>query len=280
MRAKVLTRLASYGLLALLSTYVLAPIGYMALVSLEPEYAIEGGSLLPHHWQPQNYLLMWQTVNLGRYLANSLLVSTLTGGMASILGLGAAYVVSRFRFALRGAFTLSLLATQMFPSVLILLPVYVIFASAQNLLGITIIGTYGGLVLTYMTLALPFAILMLSNYLRGIGMEVEEAALIDGASRKDILLRMILPLASPGMVVAFIFSFLFSWNDVLFASVLTTPSTRTLAVGLQSYVADNNAVLWNQLMGASLVSAVPSVVLFLLVQGYIVHGLTQGSVKG
>ena len=121
------------------------------------------------------------------------------------------------------------------------------------------------------------------SYFRGLPTELEEAGLVDGCSRAQVLAHIVLPLAVPAVVVTLIFAFLLAWNEVLFASVLTNDATRTLGIGLQGYLASGEAggqVYWNQLMGASLVSSIPAVVLFLAVQRFIVQGLTHGAVRG
>jgi len=259
--------------------FVLLPVLYMVLVSLQDSVSA-GTVLVPKsiHWQ--TFGEMWSTVDLGLYLRNSLAIATLTGVCASVLALGAAYVVARFRFRFRTAFRISLLATQAVPGVLLLLPLFVIYVVIQHTLAIHIVGSYFGVVLTYLTFALPFAIWMLSVYVASLPKEIEEQALVDGAHRYEVLRYVTFPLAVPGLVVTFIFSFLLAWNDVLFASVLTSPSTRTIGVGLQNYIADNTLPLWNQLMAASIISAVPAVILFMIVQKWIVAGLAAGSTKG
>jgi len=266
---------AAMGYLA----FVLLPVLYMVLVSLQDSVSA-GTVLVPKsiHWQ--TFGEMWSTVDLGLYLRNSLAIATLTGVCASVLALGAAYVVARFRFRFRTAFRISLLATQAVPGVLLLLPLFVIYVVIQHTLAIHIVGSYFGVVLTYLTFALPFAIWMLSVYVASLPKEIEEQALVDGAHRYEVLRYVTFPLAVPGLVVTFIFSFLLAWNDVLFASVLTSPSTRTIGVGLQNYIADNTLPLWNQLMAASIISAVPAVILFMIVQKWIVAGLAAGSTKG
>ncbi|HYW27360.1 MAG TPA: carbohydrate ABC transporter permease [Terriglobales bacterium] len=261
------------------AAFVLLPVVYMVLVSLQ-DAVTAGDVVVPRRLHWQTFLEMWRTVDLGVYLRNSLLIAALTGVFASVLALGAGYVVARFRFRFRNAFRVSLLATHTVPGVLLLLPLFVIYVIVQHALSIRIVGSYFGVVLTYMTFALPFSIWMLSVYIASLPVEIEEQALVDGANRFEVLRYVTFPLAVPGMVVTFVFSFLLAWNDVLFASVLTSPATRTVAVGLQSYLAENQLPLWNQLMAASIVSAVPAIVLFMIVQRWIVAGLASGSLKG
>jgi len=262
------------------SLFVLAPLVYMVLVSLQPT-ASAGTELIPNVWQWHNYVDIWQAVSLATYLRNSLIISVATGACASIIALGAAYVVARFRFRFRGLFRTSLLASLTVPGILLLLPLFVIFVIIFRATHIQLVGTYYGVVITYMAFALPFAIWMLNVYVLSLPVDLEEQAMVDGATRLQVLRWITFPLVLPGLVVTFIFSFLLAWNDVLFASVLTSPTTRTLGVGLQYFLSESYALpKWNQLMAASIVSAVPAVVLFLFVQRYIVTGLASGSVKG
>lgn len=261
--------------------FVLAPFFYMGLVALQTDSGAGSGDFLPAQPQWVNFTRIWQTVDLGLYLRNSLIVSTSTGAVASLLALGAAYVVARFRFPFRNVFRISLLATQTVPGILLLLPLFVIYIIIQHSIELRIVGTYWGLVLTYMTFALPFAIWLLSVYVKSLPVELEEQAMVDGANRFQVIRHVTLPLAIPGIVVTFVFSFLLAWNDILFASVLTNPDTKTLGPGLQYYVSDSFSIpYWNLLMAASLVVAVPAMILFLVVQRYIVAGLAAGSLKG
>lgn len=175
-----------------------------------------------------------------------------------------------------------MIGLQSLPGTLLLLPVFVVFASAGNYLGITVIGTSWGLFLAYLTFALPFAIWVMVTYLRGLPKELEEAARIDGASSVGVLFRIIFPLSWPGLVVAGVFSFLLGWNDVLFASVLTRPNTQTVAVVLQVFGSSSEGgalPLYGQMMAASLVCAAPVVILYLIFQRFLVGGLTAGGVK-
>lgn len=270
------------GILAF-ACLILAPLGYMIIVSLTPDSQVGGGAIFPTHVAWGNYVRMWGTINLARDIGNSLLISASTGVMATLVAMGAAYVTARFRFPGRRFFLLSLATFQTIPGVMLLLPLFAIIVVLQTALRVTLIGTYFTVIMTYLTFALPFASWLLVSYLAAIPMELEEAALVDGAGRLQVVRHIVLPLAVPGMVVTFVFSFLLAWGDVLFASVLTNQSTRTLAVGLQAYVSAGETggdVYWGQLMAASLASGLPIVVIFLLLQRYIIGGLTGGALKG
>jgi disaccharide transport ATP-binding protein len=195
-----------------------------------------------------------------------------------IIAVFASYAVSRYRFHGRTLFTTTILSTQMFPGVLFLLPLFIIFVNINTAFGIQLVGTRGGLILTYLTFSLPFSIWMLSGYFNGIPRELDDAAKVDGCSPLGALIRVILPAARPGLVAVAIYSFMTAWGEVLFASVMTTDANRTLAVGLRLY-STQTAVYWNQIMAASLAVSVPVVIAFLILQKSFVAGLTAGSVK-
>jgi ABC-type glycerol-3-phosphate transport system permease component len=259
------------------------PIAFMLLLSVTPDPEIGTGSLIPSHWAFDNYARMWSTVNLGRGLANSLVICGISSTVAVVFAVGAAYVLSRFDFRGRFPYLYSLIALQSVPHVMLLLPLFVLFSSIRTALPFRLIGTYQGPVITYLTFALPLATWLMVSYLSSIPVELEEAALVDGATRFQALRKIVVPLALPGMVVALVFSFLVGWNDVLFASVLTSPDTRTLAVELQTFSAaqqGGSLPLYGQMMGASVVSALPVVILYMVFQRYLIGGLTAGGVKG
>lgn len=280
-RAVSLGAIGRYLLALLLVLFVLAPIALMVSLAFQTTATAGSGQLVPTVWHWQTFVEMWQTIPLATYLKNSIIIATITGLFASLLGMGAGYVVGRFKFRFRELFRGSLLATHLIPGVLVLLPLFVMFVLVQQALHVTIIGSYLGVIVTYMTFALPFAIWLSSIYVASLPAELEDAAMIDGATRFQVLRYVVFPLSLPGLVVTFIFAFLLAWNDVLFASVMTSPDTRTLGVGLQYYLAENYSFpRWNELMAASLVSAIPAAILFFLVQRYLVAGLASGGVKG
>jgi ABC-type glycerol-3-phosphate transport system permease component len=271
------------GAIVCFVTVITLPIAFMLLLSITPDSEIGAGRLIPSHWAFDNYAKMWSTVNLGRGLANSLLICGASSTIAVIFAVGAAYVLSRFDFRGRFPYLYSLIALQSVPHVMLLLPLFVLFSSIQTAIPFRLIGTYQGPVITYLTFALPLATWLMVSYLSSIPVVLEEAALVDGATRFQALRKVVVPLALPGMVVALVFSFLVGWNDVLFASVLTSPDTRTLAVELQTFSAaqqGGSLPLYGQMMGASVVSALPVVILYMVFQRYLIGGLTAGGVKG
>ncbi|MEV8097483.1 carbohydrate ABC transporter permease [Kitasatospora sp. NPDC085879] len=265
--------------LALLAVFTLVPVGVMVSSSLKPLQDVQG----PFRWIPSTltvrpYFDIWKTVPLGKYFINSIIVAGGATIFSVIVAILAAYGVSRYRFRGRRLFTVTVLSTQMFPGILFLLPLFLIFVNIGNTTGVALYGSRGGLILTYLTFSLPFSIWMLVGYFDSIPRDLDEAALVDGCGPVRALVRIIIPAAIPGIVAVAVYAFMTAWGEVLFASVMTNDETRTLAVGLQGY-ATLNDVYWNQVMAASLVVSVPVVAGFLLLQRYLVAGLTAGAVK-
>jgi multiple sugar transport system permease protein len=265
--------------IVLLALFVIVPLYIMITTAVKPLVDVQGAfTWWPTHFTIQPFIDIWKTVPLGTYFVNSLIVSLSASVLSVIVAIFASYAVSRWRFRGRSVFTTTVLSTQMFPGVLFLLPLYLIFININQTFGIQLVGTQVGLIITYLTFTLPFSIWMLSGYFDNIPRELDEAAKVDGASALATLFRVVLPVARPGVVAVLVYSFMTAWGEVLFASVLTTESSRTLAVGLGEYSTEVN-VYWNQIMAASLVVSIPVVVGFLLLQRSFVAGLSAGAVK-
>ena len=262
-----------------LGVFVLLPLYAMVATSFKPLGDVQAGfSWLPSRVTFEPYIEMWSTVPLARYFMNSLVVTTAATLLSVTVAIFAAYAVSRWRFRGRTPFMTTVLSTQMFPGVLFLLPLYLIFVNIDAAFGVPLVGTRIGLIITYLTFSLPFSIWMLAGYFDGIPKELDQAGKVDGAGNLTILLRIILPAARPGIVAVAIYAFMTAWGEVLFASVLTTEETRTLAVGLRQY-ATQTTVYWNQILAASIAVSIPVVVGFLMMQKNFVAGLTAGAVK-
>jgi multiple sugar transport system permease protein len=262
-----------------LTIFTVVPLYVMVSSSMKPLSEVQGAFT----WWPQTitfqpFIDMWTTVPLASYFINSLIVSSAATLISLVIAVFGAYAVSRYRFKGRNVFTTTVLSTQMFPGVLFLLPLFLIFVNINQAVGIQLVGTRWGLIITYFTFVLPFSIWMLAGYFDGIPRELDEAAKVDGSGPMGALWHVVLPAARPGLIAVAIYSFMTSWGEVLFASVMTTDENRTLAVGLQLYSTQTN-VYWNQIMAASLVVSIPIVVAFLLLQRNFVAGLTAGAVK-
>ncbi len=265
--------------LTLLTGFVLLPVYVMVSSSLKPLADVSG----KFQWIPSGLTLtpyrdIWKTVPLADYFLNSLVVAGSATVCSVVVAVFAAYAVSRYAFRGKRVFTVTVLSTQMFPGILFLLPLFLIYVNIGNATGIALFGSRGGLILTYMTFSLPFSIWMLIGYFDSVPRDLDEAAKVDGCGPLGALFRVIVPAAVPGIVAVAVYAFMTAWGEVLFASVMTNDTTRTLAVGLQGYAGQND-VYWNQVMAASLVVSVPVVAGFLLLQRYLVTGLTAGAVK-
>jgi multiple sugar transport system permease protein len=265
--------------LVVLGLFTAVPLYAMVTSSLKPLSDVQGAfTWWPTNLTVQPYIDMWSTVPLASYFYNSVVVSVCATVASVVLAILAAFAVSRFAFRGRTVFTTTVLSTQMFPGVLFLLPLFLIFTNINSATGVQLVGSKFGLIITYLTFTLPFSIWMLVGYFDSIPRELDEAAMVDGCGPLGALLRVVLPAARPGVIAVLIYSFMTAWGEVLFASVMTTDANRTLAVGLRLYSTQTN-VYWNQIMAASLFVSVPVVVGFLLAQRHFVAGVTAGAVK-
>ena len=265
--------------LVILTLFTVVPLYVMITTAIKPLGDVQNDfTWIPTNITIQPFIDMWSTVPLGKYFVNSLVVCTVATVFSLIIATFAAYGVSRWNFKGKSTFTTAVLSTQMFPGVLFLLPLFLIFTNLGNSLGIQLVGSWTGLIITYLTFTLPFSIWMLAGYFETIPRELDEAAMVDGSGPMGALFRVILPSARPGLVAVGIYSFMTAWGEVLFASVMTNGLGSTLAVGLQQYSTQTN-VYWNQVMAASLVVSIPVVAAFLVVQRQFVAGLTAGAVK-
>nr|WP_244954104.1 carbohydrate ABC transporter permease [Spelaeicoccus albus] len=259
--------------------FTILPLYVMITSSIKPLGDVQSAfQWIPKHLTIQPFIQMWSTVPLASYFVNSIIVSAAATLFSVAIAIFAAFAVSRYKFFGRNVFTTTVLSTQMFPGILFLLPLFLIFVNIDRSLGVQLVGTRIGLIITYLTFSLPFSIWMLVGYFDGIPRELDEAAKVDGSSPLGALFRVVLPAAKPGLTAVAIYSFMTSWGEVLFASVMTTDANRTLAVGLQLYSTQTN-VYWNQIMAASLIVSIPVVVGFLVLQRSFVAGLTAGAVK-
>src|SRR6266540_1599083 len=263
MRESAAERWARRVVLTLLALFVLTPLYAMVSSAMKPLNDVQGAfTWLPSHPTAQAFIDM----------------STTASVFSVAVAIFAAFAVSRYRFRGRQAFSVTVLSTQMFPGILFLLPLFLIYVNLGNATGIELYASRTGLIITYLTFSLPFSIWMLVGYFDSIPRGLDEAAQVDGAGPLRILFRVILPTAIPGVVAVIVYAFMTAWGEVLFASVMTDEHSRTLAIGLQGY-ATQYQVYWNQVMAASLVVSVPVVAGFLLLQRYFVAGLTAGAIK-
>lgn len=205
---------------------------------------------------------------------NSLKIGLIVTALCVVLALFAGYALSRFKSRGFSLFQIGLLVLQMFPLMLMLIPLFIIYKSMG------IIDNHLSLIFSYTALNLPFSIWMLKGFFDTIPYELEESALIDGCSRFETIWRIVLPVSLAGIATVAIFTFLNVWNEYTFANIfVTSPEKATLTVGLQKYVS-KNLNSWGQMMAASTLGIIPSMLFLLFAQKHIVKGMTAGAVKG
>ena len=256
--------------------FVLFPFYWVLVTSLKttPQISERESIFWPDPFTLDQYTSLIGDTPFLLWLLNSIIVATVSTVISVFLAAMAAYALSRLRFAGAGLLTTFLLITYLLPGTMLFIPLY------QTLTDIGIINTYAALIVTYPTFLLPFATWVMLGYFRSIPVELEEAAMIDGASRFYAMWKITLPLAAPAMLAVTLVAFTTAWNEFLFAFVfITSESLRTLPIGLQSMVV-GDILPWGKLMAASLLTAIPVAVLYIYAQRYLVDGLTIGGVKG
>lgn len=255
--------------------FAMAPFAWMVLTSLTPTETLNatGVSVSPAGWSLDNYVrLLRQTSFLGNML-DSLIIACGTVVLGLAVAVTAAYAFSRFRFAGRKLLMLQFLLINMFPIVLLILPLFVLMRKAG------ILDTHFGLILANATVAIPFAVWMLTSYIGAIPKSLDEAAMIDGCSRLTALRRVVLPLTMPGIISTGIYIFITAWNEYLYALTLGGKNVRPVTVAIQTLIGEYQ-IEWGLLAAGAVVGAMPATLLFLLVQRSLIGGLTQGAVKG
>jgi len=232
-------------------------------------------SFLPANPNFDNFVQAIDKANLVHAAGNSLLVAVSTTVIVTLISLPAAYALARFKTKLRGVATGWILLSQVFPFILIIIPLFLVLKQ------IGLVDNLLGLILVYTVWSLPFALWMLQGYIAGIPVELEEAGAMDGASRIRILRVIILPLLAPGLVATSLFTFISGWNEFFFALVLIQdPALQTLPLTLARFVGAEGQVQLGQLAAASLLATIPSLVFFAIIQRRLTSGLLSGAVKG
>ena len=265
-------RAVQAALVVALALVMMVPIVWIALAAFKQHVDVYQLKLF---FPPtlENFALVFDSpYHLGRKLLNSTIVALVTVAVAIPIATGAAYSFSRFRMRGERAMFVMILATQFVPAVVIVLPFFLLFRD------LGILDTRLGLILVNLSIVTPFAIWMIKGFIDGIPRDTEEAALVDGSSRLQVIRNVVLPMAAPGLVTAAIFCFIIAWNDFLFALILTTNKAVTLTVGLALFQAEEGD-LWNLLAAAGIIIMVPMFVLALIIQKHFVQGMTMGAVR-
>lgn len=275
MKAKFTGRLLTYVALGVFLVIAVFPFFWMISTSLKSRAVIFSipPLLFPQELYLDAYKEIWAKGDFLRYFLNSTKVAGLTTLFAMAVSILAGLGFGRYRFRGQQAMQLLLLLAQLFPLVLLVTPYYTIMTK----LGIT--NSHTSLFLTYISFVVPFSVWMLTNYFKALPMELEEAAMIDGCSKLRALMHITVPLAAPGLAATAINAFILAWNEFLFAQTfIDSPALRTLPIGLKTFMGQYTTE-WNLLMVGAVVSTVPVVLLFVLLQKHLVSGMTSGAVK-
>ena len=255
---------------------VLLPLSWMVITSLKSMADItlsRGLTLFPSGPTLENFVNIWKEYPIATYIKNSIVAvggSTVIGVVCAAL---CGYGLSRYQFKGK-AFLLSfLLVTQMFPAVMKIIPYYKILVSVH------LNNTQIGLMVVYASFSIPFCTWMMYGYFKSISTGLDEAAWVDGSSAFNTFLKIILPIALPGLVATIIYAFLQNWNEYMFASVLMSADEKKTITYAISTMADAYKIQWNYLMCAAMISSVPTLTVFVVMQKYLIAGMTAGAVK-
>jgi len=255
---------------------IVFPFVVMFLTSIKPRSEV---FTYPPRWLPstfrwQNFIEMWQAVDFGTALGNSVLVSLGATVVVLVVGIPAAYALARFTFNARRPFQQFLLVTQMLSPILLVLGLFHLVVS------LGLVDSKFALILVYAAFNAAFGVWMLQSYFGAIPVELEEAALIDGCNRLGAILRVFVPLAIPAIVVTAIFTFINSWNEFVVAlTLLRSDENFTLPLKIFSLVGGRYTVEWQQVMAATLLATLPVAAVFTWLQRYLVRGMMMGAIK-
>jgi multiple sugar transport system permease protein len=273
--ARKITNTASYIVLLLFSSLVIFPLLWIVSTSLKNEedlFALPL-QLIPENPTLQAFKQVWIDRPFLSYFRNSLFIVSVATFISVAFSVFAGYGLSRFQFRGRGAFMAFLLSSQLFPSIMLLIPFYKIYMT------LGLINTHTALIITYVSFTVPFCTWIMRGYFNGISKDLDQAAQIDGAGRTRVFLAIILPLSWPGVAATSIYSFIAGWNEYIFALVLTQDEEmKTVPVGIGQLIGEYR-IDWAQLMAASLYALIPLTIVFIFFNRYFVSGLSAGAVK-
>lgn len=260
---------------------VLFPIVYMVLLSGAESQNISAGREfddLTHFGR--NYVEMQTNINFFGYFKNSVIVVGISTLISLTLATCAGYALARYKFPGSNLFGLTMLGTQLIPPTMTLIPMYLIFIAIQNYLGMQFVDSYKGMIIPYVAIFTPASIWIIRGFFATIPVELEEAARIDGCSKFQAFYKIILPLSLPGILATGISTFLAGWDELMIASVLTTTATyQTIPVGIRLFIG-NMQNRYDLTMAASVVTTLPVLIIFFLLQKHFIQGMTAGAVKG
>jgi len=266
----------SYGILGVLLVMVLFPFYWMTITSFKSEDQMR--SLVSMFWPSpivfENYDQLLRKTDFTNWFTNSAIVAVSSTLLATAVGTIGAYALARLRFRGRAFMSSATLITYLVPPSILFIPLY------AQILTLGLSDSLAGLIAAYPSFTVPFVTWLLMGYFESIPVELEESAMIDGATRFGAFRRIILPLAAPGVLAAALYAFTQAWNEFLYALVfITDVKQRTLPVGLSSFIT-GDVYGWGYLMAGAVLTTVPVIVVYIYLQKYMVEGLTAGSVKG
>jgi multiple sugar transport system permease protein len=271
MKRKILSSAIFYIAVVAIALVVLFPFLWMLSSSFKTQLDIIA-------WPPkilftptlQNYEKVFGEQDFLKYFLNSTIVGTAAVGLSLVLGLPAAYSIARFTQRKLGMF---ILLARLMPGISFLMPWYIVFSR------LGLMDSYTALILSHILIALPIVVWIMSSYFATIPREMEESAMVDGATRQYAFWKIILPLSGPGIITATTLSFIFSWNNFMFSQVLSMEKTKTLPIAVYNFLSYAE-VDWGGVMAAAVAIMAPAIVLTMIFQKYVVKGLTMGAVKG
>lgn len=272
-----------YGIILVVLLWTVFPIAWMIITSVKkPEDIMTWPPVFVFEPTLENYIYALDKANFAMFIINTILVAVISTAIVIFLSSLASYSFARYNVG-AGNILFFILTTRMFPAIAVVLPYFLIFRDigttpVGQLLGIGL-DRLGALVISYTMFNLPFAIWLMVSFFQDIPQELEESARLDGYNRLQVLARVVVPLAAPGIAVTAIFCLIFSWNEFLFAYILTRDVARTITVGVESFFT-LRGILWGPVAAAATISVVPMLIFVLALQRYMVRGLTFGAVRG
>ena len=277
----MIARLALSGMRQAFTWLVVAvitfPLFWIASTAFRPETElfVRPPRFLPQHYTLENFTKLIVDTPFLTYFRNSAIVALLTTAMVIGVGVLAAYSLVRFRNRAQRVVERAILVTYLLPSVVLFLPIYLILSK------LGLVNSLFGLVIAYTTFALPFAVWLLRSFIEAIPVEVELAAMVDGASRMEAFFDVVLPQALPGIISTALFTFILAWNEYLYALVLTNAdSAKTLPPGVMTILTSSYNIEWGMLMAASVLMSLPLILSFAFMQRHLTRGFGAGAVKG
>lgn len=254
---------------------VLLPLYWLFITSFKtnPEINALQVTYWPQTFTTENYQKLFQTTKFGIYLKNSLIVTLSASALVLLFSLAGGYALARYRFKGKTVLLGALLVSQMIPTILLFIPMFMIFGKLR------LNNTLQSLIILYTVFNTPFCLITLRGFFERIPVSLEEAAMVDGCNRKQAFFRVVMPVLFPGIVATFVFAFTGAWNELLAGIMfINSNSLKTIPVAINAFIG-KYSIDWGQMSAACMIALIPTVIFFAIVQKYIVQGLTQGAVK-